>query len=117
MDERERRRCPRGEIYGRALWVSGETAIGYDVENLGIGGALLSGGPPLPNGEILRLVLRVDPLPAMAIEARLAWTSDRGYGVAFVGASAEMEEAILSLSSGHPEEPTLARPKLASWLP
>jgi hypothetical protein len=116
--EGERRFHQRREIYGKALWVRDDTAVGYDVENLGVGGALLTGGVPLPGDETLRLVLQLDPLPPLEVEARLAWQGDRGYGVDFIGTGADVEEAIFGLLTGHLEEvEPFARPKLASWLP
>jgi hypothetical protein len=124
-EAQERRQAVRVESFGRAFVMLNDTAVPYRVENLGSGGALLSGGPPIPWRETLRLVLRVEPLAPIEVDARLVWQGDGAaprYGVEFLSLDAEAQDAIYEavgaiLAGESAERSSVTTAKLPSWLP
>ncbi len=124
---RERRAQGRVDFVGTAFVVRQVgTAETYRLENLSAGGALLSAGASLLLRERVRLVIRVAPLPAFEVEARVAWTGEGAgeFGVEFIDASRDVEDAIHDavvelLGGARPRRRGWRQPapKLESWLP
>jgi c-di-GMP-binding flagellar brake protein YcgR len=123
----QRRQLDRIASLGVAyVMLDDETAVSYRVENLSVGGAALSQGPPLPWCETLRVVLKVTPIPPVEIDARIAWRTEGEaprYGIEFVSVDAAVADAIQAavdaILTGHRllAELPVRRARLASWLP
>jgi CheY-like chemotaxis protein len=94
----ERRIFRRGSLVASAVvWTRGGGPMRYLVDNLSVGGALLTGGPLLAVGETLRITLQLDRRsigPLCAEMVRHDGVSALAAGIAFVGLTVIEEDAI-----------------------
>jgi hypothetical protein len=94
----ERRRHPRTISHTTAVVKTKQTLREYTVSNLSVSGALLVDGPPLPEGAVVQIILRLPLYPDIRIGARVV-RCDRvehrhHVGVTFLHASDQTEDHI-----------------------
>lgn len=92
----ERRRHPRaGVSTSTTAYLDDVERTRYVVENLSAGGALLSGGPHLPVGAELSLILHIREGRTISVRARVVRHGDSTtLGVEFIGLGAADEDLI-----------------------
>jgi hypothetical protein len=93
----ERRRHPRTISHTTALVKTTKALQQYTVSNLSVSGALLVDGPPLPEGLVVQMILRLPLYPDIRIGARVVRCELGGeirIGVAFVHVSDQTEDHI-----------------------
>ena len=94
----ERRRHPRTISHTTAVVKTSRSLREYTVSNLSVSGALLVDGPPLAEGAIVQIILRLPLYPDIRIPARVI-RCERGdarcqIGVAFLHTTDQTEDHI-----------------------
>lgn len=94
----ERRRHPRTISHTTAVVKTRKTLQEYTVSNLSVSGALLVDGPPLVEGAVVQIILRLPLYPDIRIPARVVRCHPDGrawqIGVAFLHVSDQTEDHI-----------------------
>jgi c-di-GMP-binding flagellar brake protein YcgR len=80
----ERRRHPRTISHTTAVVKTKTSLFEYTVSNLSVSGALLVDGPPLEDGAVVQIILRLPLYPDIRIPARVV-RCDRDDGTCRVG--------------------------------
>jgi hypothetical protein len=97
---------PRVKAHGRAVVnLNPFWAQAYRVDDLAAGGALLSGGPPLRVGRRIRLLLELEGMRALGVDALVVrHTASHGVALRFIDLDPALEDlihdVILSALSG-----------------
>jgi hypothetical protein len=98
METTERRRHPRTISHTTAVVKTKRTLREYTVSNLSVSGALLVDGPPLPEGAIVQMILRLPLYPDIRVGARVVRCErvdhTQQIGVTFVHVSDQTEDHI-----------------------
>jgi hypothetical protein len=96
----ERRRHPRTISHTTAVVKTRHALQEYTVSNLSVSGALLTGGPPLPERAVVTMILRLPLYPDIRIGARVVRCERAEHahqlGVSFVHVSDQTEDHIQS---------------------
>jgi hypothetical protein len=96
----ERRRHPRTISHTTAVVKTRHALQEYTVSNLSVSGALLTGGPPISEGAVVTMILRLPLYPDIRIGARVVRCERAEHahqlGVSFVHASDQTEDHIQS---------------------
>lgn len=118
--QRKHKRVATREVTA-SVELGGELTV-YTVVNLSIGGALVTGTPPLPKGESLDFGLKLKGTKAVSVRGQVVHTRDSGMGIAFESLdsshSEAMEKLIATVEAQAPQPPPLPpRSKSGDELP
>jgi hypothetical protein len=80
-----------------ALVATAAGPLSYTVANLSIGGALVTGGPPLARGEMFELELKLKGSKALIVRGRVVNVRGEGSGIAFEGIGTDASAALENL--------------------
>lgn len=96
-------------------------SVSYTVVNLSIGGALVTGTPPLPKGETVALDLKLKGTKAVDVRGQVVHFREGGMGIAFESLdsshSASMEKLIAAVEAMAAQPPPLPARKGGDDLP